>query len=103
MEVFEVLWDSLDRTTAFPVSPCFRALPEDFWIPAGDFVPAAFAPFRRACFRSCLEDICRYSCVESSCGAYGGAENFGLSCCGRGEDSFHFFGNGGGVGWGVWQ
>jgi hypothetical protein len=30
---------------------------EDRSIPAGDFVPAAFAPFRRACFRFCLEDM----------------------------------------------
>jgi hypothetical protein len=30
---------------------------EDRSIPAGDFVPAAFAPFTRACFRFCLEDM----------------------------------------------
>ena len=45
-------------------SPCFKELSDDFWIPAGDFDPAALAPLRRACIHFCLEDIRRCSVVH---------------------------------------
>src|SRR3954465_3087551 len=58
--------------------PCFSAFCEDFWIPAGDFVPAAFAPFCCAVLRRCFFDIVLLLFVSKvALGRTAGRGNFG--------------------------
>ena len=48
-------------------------------MPAGDFVPAALAPFWRACFRACLDDIVVTSELRIELGMAGGS-GLAVSC-----------------------
>lgn len=61
---------------AFEVSPCLTAFSDDFWMPAGDFDPAALAPFRRAWRRFCREDIFLTPWLEGEGWWFGSADCF---------------------------